>query len=110
MGRKGERREGEARKGGVTDRKGWSKDKERASKSKRGADLHRQGGKWWSERKRKSARKKQRELVGCGLPGSDFHILPIATPKSLIVWPQTKYCRDHSTPASRRLAAENLAV
>lgn len=56
------------------------------------------------EKEKKS--KKEKELVGCGLPGSDFHILPIATPKSLIVWPQTKYCRDHSTPASRRLAAE----
>lgn len=60
--------------------------------------------------KQKKKGKKETELVGCGQPGSDFHILPIATPKSLIVWPQTKYCRDHSTPASRRLAAERLAV
>lgn len=59
--------------------------------------------------KEKKEQERNREL-GCVLPGSDFHILPIATPKSLIVWPQTKYCRDHSTPASRRLAAENLAV
>lgn len=59
---------------------------------------------------KEKGQERNRELVGCGLPGSDFHILPIATPKSLIVWPQTKYCRDHSTPASRRLAAENLAV
>lgn len=36
--------------------------------------------------------RRERELAGCGLPGSDFHILPIATPKSLILWPQTKYC------------------
>lgn len=27
----------------------------------------------------------ERVLLGCGLPGSNFHILPIATPKSLIV-------------------------
>lgn len=61
-------------------------------------------------KEKEKVQERNRELVGCGLPGSDFHILPIATPKSLIVWPQTKYCRDHSTPASRRLAAENLAV
>lgn len=32
----------------------------------------------------KRDRKRQRKL-GCGLPGSSFYILPIATPKSLIV-------------------------
>lgn len=37
--------------------------------------------------------------LGCMLPGYNFHILPIATPKSLIVWPQRKYCSDHSTAA-----------
>lgn len=32
--------------------------------------------------------------------GSDFHILPIATPKSLIVWPQSKYFE--TTPLQAR--------
>lgn len=33
--------------------------------------------------------KKTERKLGCGLPGSSFYILPIATPKSLIVWPQS---------------------
>lgn len=89
--------------------KGWVKYNERRSNGRREGDFQRQkmkGGTLW----RKKERNRESELVGCGLPGSNFNILPIATPKSLIVWPRTKYCRDHSTSASRRLAAENLAV
>lgn len=47
----------------------------------------------------KGDRKRKRKL-GCGLPGSSFYILPIATPKSLIVRPQ-KYSGDRSTSARR---------
>lgn len=54
--------------------------------------------------------KTERKFIGCTRRGSNFHILPIATPKFLIVWPQRKYCRDHSIAASWCLAADNLSV
>lgn len=81
-----------------------------AAREQEGELKTREEGEEESGRVPEKGQARNRESVGCGLPGSNFHILPIATPKSLIVWPQTKYCRDHSTPASRRLAAENLAV
>ena len=94
----------------MTDRKGWGKVKERERKSRKEKTYKDRKGQEERGGVKEKGKERNRELVGCGLPISNFHILPIATPKSLIVWPQTKYCRDHSTPASRRLAAENLAV
>lgn len=58
--------------------------------------------KCWREKGKKEA---ERVLAGCGLPGSNFHIFLFATPKSLIVWPQTKCRRDRSTSAHRGSAA-----